>query len=257
MGAMQPVGKIILSKDSVVTYTDSLAGISNSPVWTYAVASENISYAISPLSDRVSVSGVTARMPIPSGLRALVEDGSVQLLWKDLTLQHPEVTGYYIRRQEENNDHTPIASSQQYFEIKSPGINSYMDTTVESGHHYIYTVQSLGLNASDVSSPSLQAGAYLPEDILPAPNNIIVMNSGKGTLLQWDLPMGSHWDQINIYRAQPGQEPALLKTLPEDADTFTDTDIKQGQNYFYWIATVDKDGKEGKMRTPVGIKTGQ
>lgn len=253
-GAMQPVGPVILSSDSVVHYTDSLDRLPSSAVWVYAVAAENTSYAISPLSNRVSVRGKSKKLPIPTNVQAIPVAGRVQVLWIEQSGQPGGVTGYRITRRELGEDNLPIASSQKQFDVNEPGITSFMDSTVEDGHHYSYIVQSLGIGKEEISSPSLPAGISTSPDIPLAPNHVVAVNSKAGVMLQWDLPLDGSWDQIRIYRAQPGQKPALMKTLPKESTSFTDNNTQKGQNYFYWIATVNKKGIEGKLNEPVGIK---
>lgn len=253
-GPMQPVGPVILSSDSVVHFIDSLDRLPSSPVWVYAVASENTSYAISPLSNRVSVQGKVKKMPIPVEVQAIRIADNVQVLWTDPSGQTGGVSGYRITRRDLNEDNLPIATSRKQIEINEPEVNSFMDSTIEEGHHYSYTIQSLGIGMEEVSSPSMPAGVYILPDIPPAPNHVMAMNSKAGVLLQWDLPMGSSWEQIKIYRAQPGQKPSLLKTLSKESTSFTDNTTQKGQDYYYWIATVNKKGTEGKINEPVGIK---
>lgn len=252
-GTMQPVSNIILSTDSVVTYTDSLKGLPFSPVWNYAVASENTSYAISPLSNRVSVQGGGQKtLPIPTGLTAMVNGEQVQLLWGNLFLTHPEVTGYLIERKEDKEDNSPD-SFKALADVTTPGINSYVDSTVKPGHHYLYRVASIGLNPDELSAPGFQAGVYIPDDLPLAPGHVVALNSSKGVLLQWELPLGSHWQKIKIYRAQTGRQAQMIKVLQPNETSYTDSQTSNETDYFYWIATVDKKGHENKMKQPVGI----
>lgn len=253
-GKMQPVTNIILSKDSVVTYIDSLKNLPSSPVWDYAVASENTSYAISPLSNRASVSGETLSLPIPTGLTAIVNEGSVQLLWSNLFLTHPQITGYRIERKEDKGNNLQ-GSFKVLVDVTKPGINSYVDSAVKPGHHYLYRVASIGLKPGDLSSPSFQTGAYLPPAPPLAPGHVMALNTSKGVLLRWELPLGSRWQKIKIYRAQPGKKATMIKSLSANTSAYTDSQTEKGKNYFYWIATVDKEGRENKMKEPVGIRT--
>lgn len=253
-GTMKPVSNIILSTDSAVSYTDSLKDLPYSPVWDYAVASENTSYAISPLSNRVSVTGKTKSIPIPSGLKAFVNESSVQLLWGNLGLTHPEITGYRIERKEDKGS-TMTMSFKKLKDILKPGINSFVDSSVIPGHHYLYRIKSIGLNRGSMSAPSFQAGAYIPSNAPLAPGHILALNTSEGVLLKWDLPIGSHWKQIKIYRAQSGRQAQMIKILQANATTYTDNQTNNEMDYFYWVATVDKDGHEGKMKVPVGIHT--
>lgn len=82
---------------------------------------------------------------------------------------------------------------------------------------------------------------------------LIWLNSG---LKVWHPPgLRKAGEGDNLVGIHQWQSPKLLKVLPPDATDYTDTRIKKGHNYFYWIAIVNKKGKEGKIKEPVGIKT--
>lgn len=250
-GNMTPIGQVV-SSDTLVTYTDTVANLPSSPVWSYAVASENTSYAISPLSARVNVPGNEKNLPIPAIQNIFVTKGNVEIFWND-----PEDVpgrGFLIKRREADEEYRPLSSSvEKTFQTSSTLINSFTDTTAEPDHYYSYVVQFLGVNEGDSSSPSLPAGAFIPLDTPLPPNNVTAVQQKGNVLLQWELPLGVDFDEIHVYRATAGTELTLLKTLKKDEVSFLDNSVKKGVDYFYWVATV-RAGLEGRTDDPVGIK---
>ena len=255
---MQPVTGIILNPDSVVSYTDSLNVMPQSPVIVYAVASENTSYSVSPLSDRVSVSGDFPALPIPTNLNAVYRDNQVELYWDNLSLKNHLITGYRIFRRTEN-DHGETVSSNKRINnnLTGYGINSYTDTTVQEGFHYFYTVESVGLDSENVSAPSLEAGVIIPLQLPLAPGQLRLMNTTGGVLVQWTTPMDNSIKNIRILRAEKGGSMKPVITLDPGTSEWVDKNVSPDKVYFYQAVSVDAKGRQSKPDEPLGIRTAE
>lgn len=189
-GQMQVVREIIINSDSLVSYVDTLNNVLDSLVLIYAVASVNSSESLSPLSSRVSVTNMPASMPVPTGLRTIAGDHSIQLFWDDLISRYPFVTGYHVSRRISNK--RGEAETPKIWLNANPtgyGINSFTDTTTIAGIHYYYSIEAIGLDRSDVSSPGFEAGAMIPVKLPLPPGQLRAMNSEDGIMLQWTNPL--------------------------------------------------------------------
>ncbi len=158
----------------------------------------------------------------------------------------------YIIKDADHNYQPLVNGAEVFFETASSAINSFMDSTAEEGKYYSYHVRFLGVNG-DTSSASLPVGVFVPLNLQPPPNNLIAMMQNGSVLLQWDMPLGDTWDEVRIYRAVAGSDAVQVAKLKANDNSFRDSEVKKGENYFYWIATVKK-GTESKTKQPVGIR---
>lgn len=251
-GQMTPIGQVV-SGDPQISYTDTVGYLPASPVLAYAVAAENTSYIISPLSARVMVAGNTGPLPVLTIQQPRIHENNVELFWNADNDDVPG-RGFLIERKEADEHYIPLKENKsRFFKTENVVINSFTDTTAERGKYYSYRVSFLSINDADTGAVSLPVGVFIPLDVPSSPNNITAIIQNTQVLLQWDLPLGDSWDEIRIYRASAGGTPALIKTLKADVITYTDNIVKKGENYFYWIATVKK-GVEGRIAEPLGIR---
>lgn len=256
-GAMQPVSGIVLNSDSLVTYIDSLKYAPESPVLIYAVASENLSYMISPLSARASVSGKYANIPVPSNVNVMVNSNNIQLFWDDLSSTYPYVTGYWIYRRVADNQGQSVTPAKRInLKPTAYGVNSFTDSDVVDGLHYYYSLVSIGLDTADVSSPSLESGAAMPAKLPLSPGQVRVMNTDAGILLQWTSPLDNNVKNIRILRAKSGESFNVIKTLDTGITEWVDKDITSDNVYFYQVVSVDEKGRQSLNAEPIGIRSG-
>lgn len=251
---MKPISEVIISSDSIIGFTDSLKNMNGSSVLIYAVASENTSYNISPLSDRVSITA-TVEMPIPLHLNAMVNNNAIHLFWDDLNSEYPLVAGYWIYRRnsnKENNSNQKIRLN----DMPTPyGVNSYIDSTAMEGQHYFYSIVSVGIDTTNVSSFSQEIGAKVQEQIPLSPGQVRVLNTQGGVLLQWTNPLDDNIKTIQIYKAKNGGNLELVKSLNSDSTEWIDKDTANDTVYFYQIVNVDEKGHRSNSQDPIGIHT--
>ena len=252
---MQPVSGIILNSDSVVSYVDSLDQVPESPVLVYAVASENTSYGISPISIRVSVAGKAAFMPVPTNLNARVNGHKILLFWDDLTENYPFMTGYWVYRRMAGLGETESPKIRLNITPTAYGVNSFVDSTAVEGLHYLYSLESIGLDTSDVSASSLETGAIIPLQLPLSPGQLRAMNTKGGVLLQWTNPIDDHVENIRILRAKKGESLEPIQMLDAESTEWTDKNINNDTVYFYGVLTVDDKGRQSIPDEPLGIRT--
>jgi len=244
--------RMLLSKDSILSFNDTLPLTAEPAVYSYAVASENTSYNISPMTERVSLQYSGGMLPVPSKVDVMLLGKSVFVTWKNVSEQNAAVSAYYIFRSLVDENNKSVGSKR--IAINSYKENSYTDATVVEGKHYRYSIQCVGIDSTDLGSISAIAGIDIPE-LLPAqPGSVTAYGSDKKIVIHWDVPADNSITGFRIYRAVANQEATLLKQLPADADQFEDTAVTENQVYYYYIRSVNNIGKESKPTDEVSAK---
>jgi len=246
--------RMLLSKDSIVSYNDTLPLSATPGVYSYAVASVNTSYNISPLTERVSVQYSGGMLPVPSKVNAMLLNKSVFVTWDNVSEQNAAVTAYSIYRSTVDASNKSVGFKR--VAVNSYDQNSFTDTTVAEGIHYRYSVQCMGIDSSDTGSISMEAGIDVPAFLPLQPGSVSAYASDNKIVIQWDIPGDESVSGYRIYRAIASQEATLLKQLPADASQYEDASVTAGQVFFYYIKSIDKQGRESKPTDEVsaGIK---
>ena len=103
-----------------------------------------------------------------------------------------------------------------------------------------------------ISGMSQHVGIIVPNQPPLPPAQIITMAGENKILLRWDNPHDPSVQAIRIYRATSEAPAALLKELTTDQYTFEDLTAKQGEQYYYYVVTVNGRGEESRREEPVG-----
>jgi hypothetical protein len=168
------------------------------------------------------------------------------------------VTGYRIFRHAENDRGETVSPNERMnINITGYGINSYTDTTVQDGYHYYYTVESVGLDTGNVSSPSSEAGVIIPLHLPLAPGQLRLMNTTGGVLVQWTTSLDNSIKNIRILRAEKGGSMKPVITLDPGTSEWVDKNVSPDKVYFYQVVSVDAQGRESRPDEPLGIRTAE
>ena len=244
--------RILLSTDSSLTYNDTLPISMNMEVYSYAVASINTSYNISPMSNRVSVSFSGGRLPVPDKVSVIDNKKSVIITWSDAARLHSGVLGYRIFRKSKLNNKEE--SSDQLIGTTDFLNNSFTDTLLLPGRYYAYRVQCFGEDSLDVGSISQPAGILYQGESLLQPGNVTAIPSDKKIILKWTMPLDENLIATQIYRAIEGGEPVLLKETDIQTEIYEDTSAVSGTLYFYFIVLKYRNNLSSKPTDAVGAK---
>lgn len=250
-GEMKQLREMVLSTDSVILFTDTLPASSRSAVYTYAVADENTSYAISPMSERVTVTTGGTYLATPTSVASMLRRNSVFLTWKDVAETNIGITGYRIFRSTLGADDKPIETEKV---IDTVRVNSHIDSNVTEGNKYYYQVQTIGANEDETSSLSLRSSVSIPEILPITPGQVFAFASGEKATVKWDVPSDPSISKIRVYRALEGQSPTLVKELAFPSAQYEDTGIEKDKTYYYILTTVNSKNKESRATEPVSVK---
>lgn len=256
-GDLQPVTDVIVSADTLVTYTQKIDILPPSPMYVFAVASENTSYNISPLSDKVYTGAIVpSNMATPLEVRSLSRKGTggkvnALITWHDTRLVDRYVEGFAVyRKSESEKDYKLIYRQPDTTFI----YNTFSDTTVKAGVHYSYQVQAYGLGQV-VSAMSAESDFFepLPPMLTPLGVRVFALANNGGVRVNWDAPAQPGIDKYRLYRYRTTGKPVLVASLRADVTQFTDKNADPGGTYFYQVATMSATGQESPLSDPIGI----
>ena len=233
--------------DTIVTFTDTLAKSPMPQTYSYAVSDLNSSNKHSPLSERVTIQYSGGMIPAPSDIEALLREDRILIVWDDATKMHPYIDGYLLWRSMVSDE---TESEAQLIATLSYEQNNYMDTLITPGMHYRYAVESVA-GDGEISSRSPRAGITVPKQLPLPPGQVSAIAADNRIMLRWDNPFDPSIQAIRIYRATLNTEATLLKELTADQTTFEDRTVKKGEQYYYYVVTVNHRGEESRADEPV------
>jgi len=251
-GPLVQLPRMLLSTDTLLSYNDTLPMSSLPNVYTYAVASVNSSYNISPLTERVSVTYSGGMLPVPSAVNALWYNHKVFVTWNNVSEQNAAISAYRIYRSVVDNDNAE--KDMKLVATTSFEENSYADSLVAAGVHYRYRIECVASDSADLSSLSMAAGIVIPSQLPLQPGSVSAYAADGKIVISWDLPEDKSIAAVRIYRATAGNDAQLLKELPVTATQFEDVNAKPGQVFFYYIKTVNGEGAESEPTDAVSAK---
>jgi fibronectin type 3 domain-containing protein len=234
------VGDLLFYNDTAVT---------NDQIYYYLVSAVN-SVGEGPSTE---VSATPSSSPIvptaPQDLEAERGDGQITLTWTAPSNNGgATITGYLVYRGTSSGEKTLLASLDNLL--------TYTDHSVANGQIYYY--QASAVNSVGEGPLSNEASA-IPATTPSAPQNLQVGSGDAFVNLTWETPSDDGGEAItnySIYRGtSPGSETYL--TTIGNVLAFTDTDLINGQTYYYQVYAVNNvgegDGSEIVNATPATI----
>lgn len=251
-GDPKQISGIILSDSINVCYADTLKESVGIGTFSYSVADVNTSYAISPLSESVSVQVLTSALPVTTNPKVTLQNNKVLLIWTDMTKDYPYVMGYLISRRVTDLNNKTVEAKRRIAVFRSDK-NYYEDSSVIENRKYFYTIQCLGIDSLITGSPSQEVACFVYEDLPPMVSDLKLFPQEKSIVLQWTEPLAEGIVSYKIYRSEKNQEPAVITTLKSGTSEYIDTNVKRGNSYYYSIETVNLKGKKSKRTDFTGI----
>jgi len=145
--------------------------------------------------------------------------------------------------------------------------NSYLDTTFEFDHTYVYTVRSVIQAANGfVESADSDPLKITPRDIFPpaAPQGLVAAVLPGPTPntfvvdLSWSINLETDLAGYHVYRSEEeGTRGQLLKSDLLPTPAVRDTSVEPGHRYWYTVTAVDRAGNESAASAPVAVDVTQ
>jgi fibronectin type 3 domain-containing protein len=247
---LKPVTELLPAINNTVTWEDTL-NVSGSKFYGYAAKSENASHFQGDFSEIVYArSAKPVRLPVVMGLTADFYGTYNKLFWTDMQFGETNPAGYIVYRKElPSGTMKPLNDT-----LISAEVNSYTDRTIDGTKSYAYSV----VLVDEFGNKSLQCDpVYVIPPVVPvlAPASVSGIAEQKSVKILWDEVRSSTLKEYRVYRYLRGTKAAVIGTIPAGSPTeFIDKNVTKGQLIFYYVTTVDKDGRESKPSEEISVR---
>lgn len=221
----------------------------NKTYW-YRIPAYNKAGVETDLSEPISAT-TRDKPPVPAGLTAKSgEPRKVPLRWELRKSQEDEIRGYKIYRATER--------SGDYKHIGDTGAeeNSFVDDRSALNDNTIYYYSVVSYNSADAESPKSEAVAAITKAVPQSPSGIeAVSGAVKKVSLSWDKNPEPDIKEYIVYRKSAGEKNFDEMKIVKGDPSYTDTGLKDGDEYLYAVQTIDNDGLASPMSAEVPAKT--
>ena len=223
------------------TYTDT--GVKGGFVYYYRVRAMGPRGDVGPAPDPVSVMVLTDGAPDrPGNLEARVEPTRVILSWKAMPLP---VAGYIVEKRKKGEDAWVRINSRL---ATRPELEDPINLGDYGQRQYRVTAVAFG-NAR--SRPSRAVTVSLPGHALVPPPLLTDASSEKGVVrlrFRAGKPV-QRTDRLLLVRGNDARDQGLVirDDLDGDSTEFEDSMVKPGEDYWYALIAVDRDGHRSAM----------
>ena len=222
---------------NVLEYQD--ISITNGSTYYYYSVSAVNSQGESPMTSPIEViTGAAATAPsAPRELSAIPGDSQVILEWvSPESSGNSPITNYMIYR-------GTSASSLSMLTTIGNFLN-YTDSSVDNAQEYHYQVSAVNAIGESSASDIVSATPKAPS-VPSAPQNFVLIPGNNSVQLQWTAPEDDGSMPITgykVYRGNTLDDMVELATLG-NVFSYTDTDILQGQEYYYAVSALNSVGE--------------
>jgi predicted phage tail protein len=177
----------------------------------------------------------------PEGLSATPGNGQVTLEWKAPASNGGSlITGYRVYRGIISGVATLVAPLGRDL--------TYNDGGLENGKRYYYKTSAVNSVGEGPQSKEVTAVPGTP----PAPTiRYVKPEDGKATLV-WKAPTSDGGSKIigyNVYRGETRDTVELVKAYETPETSHTDSDLTNGQTYYYKVSAVNSSGEGPQSET--------
>jgi len=127
--------------------------------------------------------------------------------------------------------------------------NYYVDKKIRPKGKYVYAIEGVGFkNKLSQGKTPISINRYNPKVQI-----ILDINKVKNALqISWKKPLGQPVRKIKLFKQVDNQKPILVKVYNVDKDgIFTDTNVKHGHNYLYFLKAVLINNVESRLTNDV------
>ncbi len=231
------------------SYVDN--NVTNGQTYYYRITAVDQSDNESDFSDEVNATPHDKTAPsTPQNLQATSGDQQISLIWA--TNSEPDLSYYKIyRSQTQNFSPSTNDSIAVVFKPKT----RYEDNEVINGQTYYYRITAVDTIGNE-SAFSGEVRATPHEKTAPStPQNLQATPGKQQVTLTWTINTETDLNYYKIYRSQtqnftPTSNDSLAIIFKPDT-SYTDTDVINGQTYYYRISAVDSSGNESDFSDEV------
>jgi fibronectin type 3 domain-containing protein len=173
----------------------------------------------------------------PQDLNATAGDGFVLLEWSQPSNPGFTPVNHYLIYRGTSSESLTLLND-------TTGL-SYNDTNLVNDHPYYYKVSAVNSYGEGVATEIVFAIPNAEGVVPSAPQNLQATSSGLWVQLNWDPPFNSGASAITHYYVYRGTGPLSLSLEAElgVVTSYNDTDIVNGQTYYYSVSAVNDEGE--------------
>jgi fibronectin type 3 domain-containing protein len=247
--AFIPVSDLIRLKSGSIVWADTSSSLTGNQSFVYVAKAENTSYGLSEYSaEVVGSSGKTNAPREVMRVRAYAENKKVNLTWEDPAANDIAIRGYVVYRREKPDGKFKPVYARDSISVSNMFVDSLIvpDKTYEYG---IRTVDHFGGVSLKLAITSIQTNPL----IIESPGDLNALSSNGKVVLGWSEIRNNDLLKIKVYRYQRGKKPEAIATLSIKETGYTDTNLKKGELYFYYLTSVNIDNKESAPSKEISI----
>jgi ABC-type transport system substrate-binding protein/fibronectin type 3 domain-containing protein len=178
----------------------------------------------------------------PLNLQAAPGDGQLNLTWSAPASDGGStITGYKIYR-------GTSSGAGSYLAGVGTGTLTYIDTSLTNGQTYYYGISAVNAVGEGAKSDEINATPRQENTVPSSPKNLQVSPGNGQATLTWSAPAsdgGSLITNYKVYRGTSSGGESYLAMIGNQL-TFTDTDLTNGQTYYYKISAINALGEGPK-----------
>jgi hypothetical protein len=244
-GILPGTETLLVELGTVLSYVHT--GLPNGQIQYYLVSALN-SIGEGLLSERIYVTPASTPLA-PQNLTAQPGDGYVNLSWDSPVYDGGSaITNYSVWRGLFSGGESPL--------VDLGVVLQFNDTSVTNGVKFYYKIKARNSQGNGSLSEEVSAN---PGTLPSAPMNLVADAGDTYVELTWTAPGsdgGSPITNYSIYKGETSGSEAFLVEIDNVLD-FNDTDVINGQIYFYQVAARNPIG-EGALSwevsaTPLGL----
>lgn len=220
--------------------------------WTLAIRVVAKGDHRSDLSNQVTLAPMTPPTP-PQGLAVQAKEDGVAVSW---TAVEPPLLGVLVYRREAQS---PSWGEFLHGTRLAEG-NTYLDTTAQYGHRYVYSITAAASLAPRVESALAgeQEVDYQDRFAPAPPTHLLALAEARRVRLVWERSTAKDVAGYVVFRQDPGGDFHRLNPEPTAALEWSDSGLVPRIEYRYRVAAIDKSGNLGDAGEIVeGSPTGQ
>jgi hypothetical protein len=251
---MNRVSSLIAADETTVVFLDTTPDLSPYTSYGYSVQAESKSRVLGPFSETVYVRPAKPTHPqAPFDIESRWRDGAVRMYWADMRPIVRELAGYLVYRRELGQD-GPLGDfaplSPDPLDAKAGCV---VDTAVVPNKRYEYAMRCIDAfgGQSELSLP-VTVDITMPPPVAPA--GVRATAAGNAVLVQWDETMQPNLASYRLYREESGQSPKALGDFKPDQFEFSDSGVRPGALYIYYLTSLDKYGTESRPGEEVTVR---
>ena len=223
---------LVASLTANLSYVDT--GLANGVTYYYRITAVNAA-GESAMSNEAS----SRTFSVPTAPRtpyAAFQDSVVMLSWSAPQSDgDTPITGYLVKRSTTPGSETLIASVGK--------VLNYLDTGLQNGQIYYYTVSAVNAVGASGSSDEVSAA---PGTLPTAPRSLLCASGNATVTLTWSAPDSNGGKSImgyRVYRGVGGQGQEVLLASMDAKTQYVDTAVLNGITYYYSVSAFNVIGE--------------